>query len=543
MENKLDTTVNKIDAIIIGSGVGGLAAASLLTKIFNKKVLVIERHGKLGGFTHTFKRLDKFKWDVGLHYVGDLEKGSPSENLFSFITANQLTWNKMPPIFEKFIYPDFEFQVPSHPKEYQEQLTQKFPNETYAIHKYFKDIKALTQIYGLKMASKHFPPFVEKTLKLYYTYRLKKTLGPTLSGRLYSLTTKEYLDYLTKNELLKSVLCSQWMDYGVPPAQSSIFTHATIASHYLNGAYYPQGGSDQIASLIKKDLEAKGCQFLTSHEVKEILIENHQAVGVHAHNRKSERPEDADKIFKSDIVISNAGARNTYLKLLPAFVKIPFRQKLQDIQPGCTNLTLFIGFKENPSSLNLKGENFWIFSNPNHDDIEKNKNRILGAAPEMCYISFPSLKDPLSTNHTAEILVPVGYEPFFKWKDQPAKNRDAEYKRLKEFMSQEILNFVEKHIPGFKDIVEFADLGTPLTNEHYENSFHGEIYGIPATPERINAPWISPQTPVKNLFLVGADATVHGIVGALWSSISCLLSIYGWKSFGKISEAIASRKK
>ncbi|MCG6162365.1 NAD(P)-binding protein, partial [Leptospira bandrabouensis] len=66
----------KYDVIIIGSGIGGLTAASILSQVANKKVLVLERHFKLGGFTHTFKRLGKFEWDVGIHYIGDLAEGS-----------------------------------------------------------------------------------------------------------------------------------------------------------------------------------------------------------------------------------------------------------------------------------------------------------------------------------------------------------------------------------------------------------------------------------------------------------------------------------
>ncbi|MCB9618479.1 MAG: NAD(P)-binding protein [Sandaracinus sp.] len=52
------------DAVVIGSGIGGLASAAVLAKLGGWKVLVLERHWRLGGFTHTFQRPtgDGRKW-------------------------------------------------------------------------------------------------------------------------------------------------------------------------------------------------------------------------------------------------------------------------------------------------------------------------------------------------------------------------------------------------------------------------------------------------------------------------------------------------
>ncbi|HRH63671.1 MAG TPA: NAD(P)-binding protein, partial [Bacteroidia bacterium] len=58
------------DAIVIGSGLGGLTTAALMS-MEQKRVLVLERHYVPGGFTHAFKRKN-FKWDVGVHYVGQV---------------------------------------------------------------------------------------------------------------------------------------------------------------------------------------------------------------------------------------------------------------------------------------------------------------------------------------------------------------------------------------------------------------------------------------------------------------------------------------
>ena len=57
------------DAIVIGSGIGGLTAAVLLGMHGGKRVLVLERHYVVGGFTHAFRR-PGYEWDVGVHYIG-----------------------------------------------------------------------------------------------------------------------------------------------------------------------------------------------------------------------------------------------------------------------------------------------------------------------------------------------------------------------------------------------------------------------------------------------------------------------------------------
>ena len=63
------------DAIVIGSGIGGLASAAMLAKHGDKKVLVLERHYTPGGYTHVFRR-PGYDWDVGVHYVGGMTPGS-----------------------------------------------------------------------------------------------------------------------------------------------------------------------------------------------------------------------------------------------------------------------------------------------------------------------------------------------------------------------------------------------------------------------------------------------------------------------------------
>ena len=61
------------DAIIIGSGAGGLTAAVALAQA-GKKLLVLEQHDRPGGWTHSFT-LSGYRFSPGVHYIGDLHEG------------------------------------------------------------------------------------------------------------------------------------------------------------------------------------------------------------------------------------------------------------------------------------------------------------------------------------------------------------------------------------------------------------------------------------------------------------------------------------
>jgi phytoene dehydrogenase-like protein len=86
----METDENSYDVIIIGSGMGALTCASLLAQVRKKRVLVLERHFKLGGFTHVFRRQGKYDWDVGVHYVGEMENRAVPRTVMDYITRGQL---------------------------------------------------------------------------------------------------------------------------------------------------------------------------------------------------------------------------------------------------------------------------------------------------------------------------------------------------------------------------------------------------------------------------------------------------------------------
>ena len=133
------TTTTSWDAIVIGSGIGGMTAAGLLAAVDGRRVLVLEKHTEPGGLTHVFRR-DGAAWDVGLHYVGRMAPGSQLRSLFDYLSGVGLRWNRFPDAFDRFVDPGLEFSVPSDRKRYRRRLLERFPDEAAAIRRYFRDI-------------------------------------------------------------------------------------------------------------------------------------------------------------------------------------------------------------------------------------------------------------------------------------------------------------------------------------------------------------------------------------------------------------------
>ncbi|BAY76920.1 hypothetical protein NIES25_33780 [Nostoc linckia NIES-25] len=522
------TQQHKFDVIVIGSGIGGLTVAALLSKLHRKRVLVLEQHFTVGGFTHTFERKGKFHWDVGLHYVGDMGEGSTGKAVFDYLTNGNLHWHKMPDPFEKFVYPDFTFEVYSDPDRFQADLIQRFPHEQIAIQRYFRDIRRAAFWFAMHSMLELFPgwlqPFVKRVIRSF--------------GAIARQTTQRYLDKHFQDAHLKALLVSQWADYGLPPSQSCFGIHSGIVRHYLNGGWYPVGGAEGIAQSIVPAIERSGGIVLTQRRVTEILLDSGTAVGVKAQHTAKRQAEADLEIYHAPIVVSGAGAFNTYLKLIPSSYPLVERQAIQAFPKSTSMVTVYLGLKESPQKLGFRGENYWIYTTYDHDAIAQDPPITSERLPRFCYLSFPSLKDPLAQAHTAEIIAHVDYDFFSQWREQPWRRRGSEYTQLKAQITESLIELVESHYVGFQDLIEYAELSTPLTVEHFNGSDRGAIFGIPCIPERLNQSWIGARTPIKNLYLTGADTFSLGIMGAMMSGVKTAGLLNGDFGFFKIMATI-----
>jgi phytoene dehydrogenase-like protein len=514
------------DVICIGSGMGSLTVGSLLSQYANKKVLVIEKHFQPGGYTHAFSRKQgKFHWDVGIHYVGDMHKGGFGRALMDKITQKKVVWNKMVEPFEKFVYPNRTFELYGDEEKFKSDLISQFPEEITAIQKYFKDIRKASAVFGKSMMLKFAPPHLD-------SIKIKE-------GDTEILTLKDYLDHNFKNIELKAILASQWGDYGLPPSKCTFAIHASLVVHYLNGGFYPVGGAGKIFENVEPIIESTGGAVISSVEVLEVIIQDGKAIGV---KTKALRGEKEERSFFAPVIVSGVGSYPTYMKLIPESTPVSFKEDLSRFykkEKMATSICVYMGLSDSPAKLGFKGENYWIFSSPDHEENFNDRNQWLESSGDIknLYISFPSLKDPEAKNHTADMITFTDYSLFEKWKDLPWKKRGEDYAAFKEKIANTVVQTIEKRFPGFKDIVEYIEVSTPITNEHFTSHPDGAIYGLACVPERYNkekSPWFEIQTFISGLYLTGADAGGSpGIAGAMMGGLATTMKILGGREILK----------
>ena len=496
------------DAIVIGSGPGGLTAAALLARHANKRVLVLERHYTAGGYTHTFKR-PGYEWDVGVHYIGEAHReGSMIRRMFDHVTDGSLGWASMGDVYDKIHIGDDVYDLVASPEAFVEKLSGYFPEERDAIEKYVELLREVNRTAKLFYAEKVLPP------------ALARIFGGLLrrsAKKFFARTTDEVLRELTSNTRLRAVLTGQLGDYGLPPKQSSFFIHAMVAKHYLNGGCYPVGGASRIPAAMEPLIAATGGMVVTNADVEAILVEKGKAVGVRVADGKE---------LRAPVIISDAGAAITINRLLPDDVATQsgLKKKLSTLEASGAHMSLYVGLDASDEELGLEKANFWLYLSEDHDgNWQRFMDNPDGKLP-LVYISFPSAKDPEFQNRhpghaTIEVVVPAPAKMFDKWRNTKWQKRGDDYDALKAEIKHQLLEKLYEHVPQVKGHVAHAELSTPLSTTHFAAHPQGELYGLSHTRTRFEAQWLRPHTPIKGLFLTGADVTTAGIGGALAAGI------------------------
>jgi all-trans-retinol 13,14-reductase len=519
---------DKFDVIVIGSGTGGLSVSSILAQE-GKRVLLLEQHYVIGGYSHAFQRKG-YMWDVGLHYVGQVNTpGTVLNKTFNYISKGGIKWAELDDVYDRALFGTDEYEFPSGKENFRKKLKYYFPGEVDAksIDDYFELLDEVKKV-GLGFyAEKVIPPFLANIFGTLMRRGVMK----------YSdQTTLSVMQKISKNEKLIGVLTAQYGDYGLQPSQSSFYMHAVVVNHYMDGAGYPIGGAPMLAETIVPVIEDAGGVVLSSAMVKQVIVENNVAVGVEM--------EDGGKFFAKSVV-SDAGVINTFSSLLEQKVidQHGLDKELEKLEPSLAHMGLYVGINEPTEGLNLPKCNYWIFPDEYNHALNQERYKSFDSELPVAFASFPSAKDPDSEKHypgktTAEVIILIPFDWFKKWSNLDRHKKGDDYKKLKEQIGEQMFEQLYRVAPQLKGKVDYYEISSPLSARHYVGHPSGEIYGVAHTPSRFRQRFLKCHTPVKNLYMTGQDAMIASISGGVMGGVLCASAILKKNILWKIKRKI-----
>ena len=399
------------DAIVIGSGMGGLACAAALAKT-GHKALVLEQHYVAGGLTQTFHR-SGFRWDVGVHYLGEMGPEGEARRILDWLAGGAIEFASLGAVYDIVHFPgNFEVQFPRTQAALQLELKERFPASAKDIDVFFAALADAERAGRAIFTERAMPSLLARIHGLWHASEVRKWWGRT---------SAEVLDELVSDPKLRAVLMAQRANYGAMAANETSFgVQALVTRHYFNGAYYPIGSAKAFADALVPAIEQGGGEIRLRAKVRRLLVENGAVVGVEL--------DDATRI-RAPRVFSDAGARNTVDMLPVSLRESEWAREILSFAPSPCHIALYLGLEGDIRANGATASNHWF-----HDtwDIDSGEWRDPAgeSPPPVTFVSFPTLKDPAQEpgdkqRHTAEIVAPASWGSFAQWEDFDATRSAA----------------------------------------------------------------------------------------------------------------------
>ena len=498
------------DTIIIGSGMGGMAAASALSQT-GHKVLLLEQYDKLGGQTHSFSR-EGFSWDAGIHYLSGYAPGEPDRRTLDWLCDTPIELAPMGAVYDYLHIGDAEPLPLTRPYEAQIlDLKDRFPGEGKAIDAWFSAVKEAREAALTVFQTRAMPQPFGEVMEWWKRDAIKRWCGRT---------TAEVAAEITDNADLINALVAQWGDHGGRPSIASFAVHALVAHSWLEcGAWYPVGGAAAIAEHMLPVINKAGGEARAGVRVESLLVEKDRVIGV--------RTDDGEAIF-ADAVISNIGAQETVDRLLPeTHGAQDWVDEIQSFGPSICHFSLFLGFEGDIEGAGATKANHWLYPTNETDVIWKDAPN--GVPPGM-FLSFASLKDPehdpgAKRRHSAELVAWTDWSVVERWAGQAPGERSEDYAAFKKQVEERLFEQLQSYFPDLADLVVYKELSTPLSTAAITGHRKGAFYGLEVTPKRMLSDALRMKTPIKGLYLSGQDTVSPGIPGAMWGGVLCAASI------------------
>ncbi|MBE9517529.1 MAG: NAD(P)/FAD-dependent oxidoreductase [Bacteroidetes bacterium] len=432
------------DVIIIGAGLGGLTAGAKLAKE-GKSVLLLEQHDRPGGCATTFKRKD-FIMEVGLHEMDGLHPGDMKNRIFADLGVSERVEFLPVPEFYRFINERYDLVIPHDPEEAKAVLKKSFPDQEKGIDDYFYNV------------------LNAKRVMVAHRNEADKSVGA-------------FLDEIISDDDLKLVLLGNLGYFHDDPYTLSWIYYLTAQGSYYGGrANFIKGGSQKLSNALSDIITTHGGSVKLNQLVTSIDYKGGLPVGVSY--EKSWGKEKEQLSDTATHIIVNAAVPNLAEKLLSKQDGKKLAKSISGNTIGASLLTVYYGFNKPLKEVGNKHYSTFIYD----DSVKSQKDILANNHSDFSTRSFTFVDYSQVDADLAPAGKSVGAACSVDYPEDWENLERDEYMRMKADVADIITSRCEKLIPGFRNAVEYVEVGTSLSVKRFTLNPKGAVYGFAQNP-------------------------------------------------------------
>ncbi len=488
----MPTAKTLFDAIVIGSGIGGLVTATQLAAK-GAKVLVLESYLIPGGSAGYFDR-EGYRFDVGASMIFGFGTEGTTNLLTKALKAVNVSLETIPdPVQIHYHLPnDLKVKVHRDYEKFLQELTTCFPHEQQGIRQFYDECwNVFNCLNRMDLLSLEEPRYLTR---VFFQHPLA-CLGlvkylPQNAGDV----ARKYI----KDPLLLKFIDIECYIWSVVPADLTPMINAgmVFSDRHYGGINYPKGGVGQIAQKLVDGLEKAGGEIKYQARVTKIVTENNRAVGVRLAS---------GEVYRAKRIVSNSTRWDTFEKLLPK-AEMPASEKKwqQRYQKSPSFLNMHLGVKAQLLPVGTECHHILV---ENWDKMD-----------ETIFVSIPTLLDP--------DLAPAGHHIIHTftpgWVEDWQGLSQYEYEQKKEAAAGKIIKRLEQIFPGLDAALDYMEVGTPRTHRRFLNRQDGTYGPIPRRKLMGLLGMPFNRTSIPGLYCVG-DSTFpgQGLNAVAFSGFAC----------------------
>ena len=473
------------NTIIIGGGLGGLAAACTLAAR-GHKVQLLEANPWLGGKAAVWEE-EGFRFDMGPTILTVprvierifAESGRRIEDYLNLV--------RLDPQWRCF----FEDGGVLDLKENVDEMSD-----------------TLEEFTGKQRDAEGYRRFVDLSERLsrisdkFFFWRALDSVKDAFNGKdTFKLSTLKDLVDLNMGRSVASIVRShvpdhraaQMLDHftqyvGSSPYGSPAVLCGIAHMQLAEGVWYPIGGTRAVPEALERLATELGVEFRTSCQVEKILVERGRVTGV--------RTTDGDE-FKADTVVSNMDSVRTLNELVGGTAAKAFGKR-RDYEPACSGVVLYLGL--NKAYDHLLHHNF-VFSEDPEAEFDAIYKQGIPAPDPSCYLAATARTEPGTAPEGGEALYVLVHTPYLRegqdWGEMLPEYRQVILDKLKTCGG----------MPDLEERIVFEKVLTPQDIHDRYRVLNGAIYGLASHGKFVGAFKPSNRSlDVEGLYLAGGSA-------------------------------------